>query len=122
MYASSWSFRGGGVRGFGSPNGWGGGGPFFLFCPTVEEPERVGGGREDSERMVGWSGVFKEVVEAFRTLLGFSNGLSIIVELECEGDVSNRRFKVGVLAPEGGGVRSRSSRGRPSSCSLPGRT
>ena len=72
-------------------------------------------------RIVEWSGVFKEVVEAFRTLLGFSNGLSIVVELEYGNEVLNLCL-VGVLAPEGGGVRSRSSRGTPSSFSLYGST
>jgi hypothetical protein len=121
MYAWSWSLRGGGVRGFGSPNGWGGGcRPLFLFCSIVGESDRTRGGSEDSVRIVGWSGVFKEAVESFRMLSGFSNGLSVMAELECGGEVSNLRFMVGVLVPEGGGVRSRSSRGRPSSVSPPG--
>jgi hypothetical protein len=124
MYvSSSRSIRGGGVRGFGSPSGWGGsGGPLFLFCSIVGESDRIGGGAEDSVRIVGWSGVFSEVVEAFRTLSGFSNGLLIVVELECEDEVLNRRFMVGVVLPEGGGVRSRSSRGTSSSFSLSGST
>ena len=115
-YTWPWSLRGGGVRGFGSPNGWGGGcRPLFLFCSIVGESDRVGGGSEDSVRIVGWSGVFKEAVESFRMLSGFSNGLSVTVELEYEEEVSNLRFMVGVLVPEGGEVRSRSSRDRPSS-------
>jgi len=76
----------------------------------------TGGGSDDSERIVGWSGVFKEVVETFRKLSGFSNGLSI------GWGILNLSFMVGVLAPEGGGVRSRSSRGKPSSFSLSGNT
>ena len=119
MYAWPWPPRGGGVRGFGSPKGWGGVGP-FLLCSAAGESRNIEGGSEDSVRIVGWSGVFKEVVDAFLMLSGSANGLSVIVE--CGGEVLNLCFNVGVLAPEGGGVRSRSSRGRPSSFSLSGST
>lgn len=118
-YAWSGSSRGGGVRGFGRPNGLGGGGPDLLFCLAKGGLWRIVG---DSVRIAEWSGVFKEVVEAFRTPSGSLNGLFIVAELECEEWVSNFRSIVGVLAPEGGGVRSRSSRGTPSSFSLPGST
>jgi hypothetical protein len=85
-YTWFWSLRGGGVRGFGSPNGWRGGcGPLFLFYSIVGEPGRTGGGSGDSVKVVGWSGVFKEAVESLRTLSGFSNGLSVTVELEYGG-------------------------------------
>jgi len=121
MYAGSWPSRGGGGRGLGSPNGWGGGGPPFLFCSAAGEFKSIEGGSEDSVRIVEWSGVFNEEVEAFRMWRGFSNGLSIVdAEFECVG--LNLRSMVGVLAPEGGGVRSRSSRGKPSSPSLSGST
>jgi len=55
-------------------------------------------------------------------LLGSLNGLLIVDVLDRGGEVSNFLFWVGVLAPEGGGVRSRSSRGTPSSFSLSGIT
>lgn len=42
----------------------------------------IGGGSDDSVRIVGWSGVFNEVVEAFKTLSGFSKGLFSVLELE----------------------------------------
>jgi len=66
MHTWSGSSRGGGVRGLGSPKGWGGGAP-FLFRSIAREFWNIEGGSEDSVRIVGWSGVFKEVVEAFRT-------------------------------------------------------
>jgi len=80
MYAWPSMFRGGGVRGDGSPSGWGGGAPLCFFCFVAAG--MIGGGPDDSVRIVGWSGVFNEVVEAFRTLSGFSKGLFPALGLE----------------------------------------
>ena len=80
MYTWPSSLRGGGVRGVGNPSGWGGGAPLCFFCFTAAE--RIGGGSDDSVRIVGWSGVFNEVVEAFRTLPGSPKGLLPVGELE----------------------------------------
>ena len=118
-YTWFWSSRGGGVRGFGNPSGCGGG-SLIRFRSPVGESRGIGGGSDDSLRTAEWSGVFKEVVEAFWTLSGSLNGLFVAVELEYEVEAPNSCFMVGVLAPEGGGVRSRSSRGRLSSFSLSG--
>lgn len=49
----------------------------------------IGGNSEDSERIVSWSGVFREEVEAFRSVLGSLNGLLIVDVLERGGEVLN---------------------------------